>query len=101
MSLSTLLAVLVASVPKDAVNNIPQVSASQSQVVNAFNAVLAIAGAVAVIFVILGGLRYATSQGNSDALRSAKEMIIYALVGLVVVAIAFGIVQIVIMVVSP
>ncbi len=76
--------------------NIPIVNADQSAVDNIFGAVLMIAGAVAVIFIVLGGIKYSTSQGDSSATAQAKEMIIYSLVGLVVVIMAFMIVQLVV-----
>ncbi len=39
-------------------------------------------GAVAVAFIILGGYRYVTSQGNRDAVEKAKQTLLYAVVGL-------------------
>jgi hypothetical protein len=43
---------------------------------------------VAVIFVIYGGFRYITSGGDSGSVGNAKNTLIYALVGLVIVALA-------------
>lgn len=45
-------------------------------------------GVIAVIMLIIGGVRFATSGGNSQSVGSAKTTIIYALIGLVVAAIA-------------
>ena len=47
----------------------------------------------AVMMIIVGGFRYITSGGASDSVSSAKNTIIYAIVGLVVVALAQFIVQ--------
>jgi Trk-type K+ transport system membrane component len=47
-----------------------------------------IAGIAAVIMVVLAGLKYITSGGDSSGVASAKNSLIYALVGLVIVAIA-------------
>lgn len=91
----------LASIPGSAVPNIPKVAAGQTQLDSAVNGALMVAGVVAVLFIIIGGFRYVTSQGNSDAVRTAREMIIYSIVGLVIVIMAFVIVQIVIRVVSP
>lgn len=52
-----------------------------------------IAGIAAVIMLIIGGLRYVTSNGDSSSIASAKTTIIYALVGLVLVAAAQVIVR--------
>jgi hypothetical protein len=48
---------------------------------------------VAVIMIIVGGLKYITSGGDSNNVSSAKSTIIYAIIGLVVVALAQFIVQ--------
>lgn len=47
-----------------------------------------IVGFVAVVMIIVGGIKYITSGGDSGAVSGAKNTIIYALIGLVVVAIA-------------
>lgn len=47
-----------------------------------------IVGVAAVIMVIVGGLQYVTSGGDSGKVTSAKNMIMYALIGLVIVALA-------------
>lgn len=52
-----------------------------------------VAGVAAVIMIIIGGLRYITSGGDSSGVASAKNTIIYAVVGLVVVAMAQFIVR--------
>jgi hypothetical protein len=38
--------------------------------------------------VMIGGVKYITSNGNSEKASSAKDTIMYAVIGLVVVAIA-------------
>ncbi len=52
-----------------------------------------IAGLAAVIFVIYGGIQYATSQGNPDETVKARNTIINALIGLAFTLIAIGIVS--------
>lgn len=52
-----------------------------------------IAGIAATIMVIIAGLKYITSGGDSSSIASAKSTLIYALVGLVVVAISEFIVR--------
>jgi hypothetical protein len=44
----------------------------------------AIVGTVAVVMLIVGGFRYITSGGNSEAVGKAKNTIIYALIGLAI-----------------
>lgn len=52
-----------------------------------------IVGIVAVIMIIIGGFKYITSAGDSNNVASAKNTIIYALVGLIIVALAQVIVR--------
>lgn len=63
---------------------------------NSLNVLSIIVGIVAVIMVIVAGFKYETSGGDSSKISSAKSTLIYALVGLVVVALAQFIVQFVI-----
>ena len=57
------------------------------------NTLSLIVGIVAVIMIIIGGLRYITSGGASDKVSGAKDTIVFAIVGLVVVALAQVIVR--------
>lgn len=52
-----------------------------------------IVGLISVIMIIFGGLKYITSGGESNSVKGAKNTILYAVIGLVVVAIAEAIVQ--------
>jgi len=52
-----------------------------------------VVGVIAVIMIIIGGLRYITSGGDSNNITGAKNTILYAIIGLVVVALAQGIVR--------
>lgn len=45
-------------------------------------------GIVAVIMIIVGGLRYITSGGSDTSVTSAKNTILYAIIGLIIVALA-------------
>lgn len=47
-----------------------------------------IVGVVAVIMIIVGGLRYITSGGSDTGVTSAKNTILYAIIGLIIVALA-------------
>lgn len=60
------------------------------KVINIFSWIV---GVVAVIMIIVGGLKYITSGGDSSNVSSAKNTILYALVGLVIVALAQFIVR--------
>ncbi len=54
-------------------------------VINIFSLVV---GVISVIMIIIGGLKYITSGGDSGNVTGAKNTILYAVIGLVVVALA-------------
>ena len=60
---------------------------------NIVNAALYVIGAISVIMLIYGGIRYTTSGGNAASVTAAKNTILYAIVGIVVAVLAFAIVN--------
>lgn len=65
------------------------------------NVLLFIIGAISVIMLIFGGIRYTVSGGDSGAVTSAKNTIMYAIIGLIVAFLAFAIVNWVLGAVTP
>ena len=63
---------------------------------NVVNILLFIIGAVSVIMLIYGGIRYTTSGGNANSVTAAKNTIMYSIIGLVVAILAFAVVQFVV-----
>ena len=63
---------------------------------NVVNILLFIIGAVSVIMLIYGGIRYTTSGGNANSVTAAKNTIMYSIVGLVIAILAFAVVQFVV-----
>lgn len=68
--------------------NVTPEKAINSTITNIINVTSALVGVIAVIMIIIAGLRYVTSAGNPEAAKSAKNTILYAIVGLVIVALA-------------
>lgn len=60
------------------------------------NVLLYIIGLISVIMIIIGGIRYATSNGDANSVTAAKNTILYAIVGLVVAIFAWAIVNFVV-----
>lgn len=54
---------------------------------------LIISGIVSVVMVIIGGLKYTTSNGDSSKVSSAKNTILYAIIGVIISALAYAIVD--------
>lgn len=75
------------------ISNVPQPNADSDRLQTAFNIVLTIMGAVGVLIVTLAGIRYMTSRGNPQDTAKAKNAILFTLVGLVVILMAFVIVN--------
>ena len=67
-----------------------------SALTSILNAIILIMGIVAVIFIIIGGVNYITSSGDSNKVKKAKDTILYSVIGLVICALAFVIVNFVI-----
>ncbi len=53
-------------------------------------------GAIAVIMIVWGGIKFATSAGDSNKVTAAKNTILYAVIGLAVAVLAFAIVNFVV-----
>jgi len=74
--------------------NLPQ--AKSTDITSILNIVLGIMGAIAFLMLIIAGLRYTISQGDPGKVSEAKQMIVYTLVGLLVIALAATVVNFVI-----
>lgn len=64
-----------------------------SIVIKAVRLFSVVIGVIAVVMVMISGVKYMTSQGDANAVASAKNTLLYALVGIVVAALAQGIVK--------
>ncbi len=72
---------------------LPTINASSGELQTILQVFFAILGAIAVLFVIIGGFRYTISGGNPNDMQKAKDTIIYSIVGLVVAISAEAIVS--------
>ncbi len=57
------------------------------------NWALYLSGAIAVIFVIIGGYRYLTAGGNEEAATKGRKSVVNALIGLIIIILAYVIVN--------
>lgn len=60
---------------------------------NILNAIIGVAGLISVVYIVVGGIQYMTSSGDSNKTEKAKKTILYALIGLIVCALSFAIVN--------
>ncbi len=94
MSLVAMITLLAEQVK--APSSIFTVNLTDGTVKNIFNVVLGLAGAVAVAFIVFGGIKYMLSQGESNQIKQARDTILYAVIGIVVVVVSFMLVNFVI-----
>jgi len=67
----------------------------------AVNIMLFVVGALSVIMIIIGGLRYVISGGNATAVSAAKNTVLYAIVGVVISFLAYAIINFVLGALTP
>src|SRR5258708_28446345 len=87
---------LCAGVNLDVNSNCDSAGLSQNQANQKLNNIIhtvinllsVVVGVVAVIMIIIGGLRYITSGGSDTSVTGAKNTILYAIIGLIIVALA-------------
>lgn len=72
-------------------DNLPKFTISQPNIDGIFNVIYTIVGALAVVFIIVGGIRYMLAGGEASKVAQAKNTILYALIGLVITIMAFAI----------
>lgn len=65
----------------------------QSVVTRIINYALFFIGAIALVFVIYGGVLYITSGGDSEKTTKARNTLMYAVLGVIVVVISYAIVS--------
>lgn len=65
-------------------------------VARGINTAISVVGIVSVVVIVFGGQRYIVSAGDASKVKQAKDMIVYAIVGLLVAGLAWGIVNFVV-----
>ena len=76
-------------------SSLPKPNADNA-IATTLNIVFAMAASIAVLMVVIGGFRYIVAGGDPNATASAKNQILYAIVGLIVVMAAYSIVAFVV-----
>ena len=81
----------------EGVNNVNETTGAETDLEGKIgviiNAIIGVIGVVAVIMIILGGIGYATSQGDAGKTKKARDTILYGIIGLIIVILAFAIVN--------
>jgi len=87
MSILTSLAALLTTTD---VPNVPNGTANQVLAAG-LNIAYFIAGIIAVVMIIISGFTLVTNGGEPDAVKKARNIILYAVIGLVVILSAFAV----------
>lgn len=66
------------------ISPLPHVQAGSGQIKNILNITFAVIGALSLLFITIGGLRYVISTGDPQKTAQAKNTILYAIIGLLV-----------------
>ena len=77
-------------------SGLPRAQANSTTLKTIFLIAFAIIGALAFLFIVIGGTRYALSKGEPDNITRAKNEIKYAAIGLIIAALAAAVVNFVI-----
>jgi hypothetical protein len=69
---------------------------AEDTIKDVINMLLFAIGIIAVISIIIGGIKYVTSDGDAGKVKQAKDTILYSVIGLIVAMLAFAIVTFVV-----
>lgn len=95
-AITTKLAATTDSIPQINTSPLPNATADSTTLSTIMTIVFEIVGAMTLLMVVVGGLRYIIASGDPAKMAQAKKTIIYALVGLVVTMSAYAIVRFVV-----
>lgn len=73
-------------------NGVPMITCLPTVFLNVANAFLLFAGVVALFIIVWAGIRFITSGGDAKQMQSARSMITYAIIGLIVVLSSYAII---------
>lgn len=65
------------------------------------NSAMMLIGALSVIMIIIGGFRYVLSGGKTTSVTTAKNTVIYAIIGLIVALLSYAIINFVLVTMLP
>lgn len=76
--------------------NTPKADLSSGTLQIILQIIFGVLGGIAVLVIVLAGLRMVMAQGNPEAVAKARNTILYAVIGLIITLIAFSIVTFVV-----
>ena len=95
---------ILTTLAKTNINNLSSVSNNMTvtdnelgnTVASIISSVIGILGLACVVIIIIGGIQYMTSSGDTGKVKKAKDTILYGVIGMVICVLAFAITQFII-----
>ena len=69
------------------------VTSPQILIGKVINSIMGLVGSIALLMFIYGGITWMTSAGNSDAVKKGREIVVWAVIGLAVIFLSYGLVK--------
>src|ERR1700722_767537 len=76
-------------------SNINSPSSVNTLLIDVINILLSVAALIAVLFIVIGGFMYITSAGNSEQAEKGRTTLVNAIIGLIIIILAYVIVSVV------
>ena len=74
----------------------PAENSAKNTVINIINTILGLVGSLSIVMIVYAGIQYVISAGDSGKVAKAKNIIIYAIVGLLIAVFSYTIVNFVV-----
>lgn len=87
---------LMVSSEKSAICEKPAKNSAKNTIFNVINTILGLVGSLSVVMIVYAGIQYVISAGDSGKVAKAKNIIIYAVVGLLIAVFSYTIVNFVV-----
>lgn len=85
---------------QEELRDLPSELEAKGRIASVVNWLLGIAATVAVLLIVVSGIRYIVSAGNQQEIDDAKKTITYAVIGLVITILAIVIVNVIIRIIG-
>jgi hypothetical protein len=72
---------------------LPHTAANKGSLDTILSIIFIVIGGLSVLMIVIAGLRYIFAQGDPTAMAKAKNTILYAIIGLIISALAYSIVN--------
>ena len=81
--------------PQSGIAGSTQLTGTNGLIYNVIQMMLLVAGAVAVLFVIVGGFWYLTSAGNEEQAEKGKTAVVNAIIGIIIIVLSYVVINVI------